>query len=280
MSRNTGAFRDGPHLGNTRSGNGLFEGVGAGVQDLTERVTYFNDFNDLDNDYVTTSGWSLNQISGAGSAAIDVTVGGAGIVGHGHLVLDCPAAEDGVCIQYDGSVAAGLSPFGITPAAAVAGTSYASHGVFAAKIRAVNVADQGFFVGMAELDATSTVMTLPEDGITSDTHCGFYQDNTLDGAWVFGVAGDDDTAAVTSTVANALTDNEWIEIGFVMDGTLSATGYYRTLGDRFWTPVATLTPDAAWDAQMLMTMANLGGAAGDDLWVDYIYFSVRRTLVI
>jgi len=285
MSRNTGAFREGPAGHNTRSGNGLFEGVGTGPQGLIDYVTYFNDFTHR-TDFLevftdeSPSYWTVTQVDAGGAAAIDITVGGAGIVGHGHLVLDCPAAQDGPIVQLDSGVGAGLATFGVTPAAAVAGTSYASHVVFACKLRALDVTNTGFFVGLAELNATSTVRTLPEGAVTSDTHCGFYQARTDVGVWDFGVAGDDDTAAVTTAVPNVLTDGEWIEVGFVMDGAASATGYYRTLGDRNWTLIGTLEPDAAWDAQMLITFAAQGEAAGDDLWIDYVYCSQRRPLVI
>jgi len=195
MSRNTGAFREGPLGHNPRSGNGLFQDVGMGPQGLIERVTYFNDFTSPDNDFDTTADWEVTQVSGGGTAAVDITVGT--IAGHGALVLDCPADEDGPIVQHDGGIAgAGFAPLGITPAAAVAGTSYASDATFAAKIMVADVTEQAFFVGLAEWNTTSAIFATPEGGITSDTHCGFYQDDSLDGAWVFGVAGDDDTAAV------------------------------------------------------------------------------------
>ena len=47
-----------------------------------------------------------------------------------------------------------------------------------------------------------------------------------------------------------------------------------------WKQVASVTLSTAWDTQMLVSMANLGAAAADDMDVDYVYFSHRRDLTL
>tara|TARA_Y100000310_G_scaffold344784_1_gene459489 strand:+ start:1103 stop:1900 length:798 start_codon:yes stop_codon:yes gene_type:complete len=262
---------------------GALEDAPIGAFANTQWVEYFNDFTSRGNDFnvAANTDWLVTQVSGGGTAVIEVVVGNLGM---GVLRLDCPADNDGPIVQYDGLEAAGLSPLGITPIAATAGSAAATDAVFASRFRMLDVSAQGIFVGLAELNATSAIRATPEGAITSDTHIGFAQADSDAGAIYFTVAGDDDTAAVTETsvIASALADSEWIEVAVRATGTDRYRGYVRTGGQKTkWTKVADgiLGSGNTWDAQMLISLANVAGGTGDDLDVDYVYFSQKRDLI-
>lgn len=267
-----GTHFEGPILG---SGSSMAGALRDGPIDLFARSpwsVYFNDFQLIDVDYVTTTDWSLTQVSGGGSASILVNSATADI---GVLRLDCPTNLDGPIVQLDGSGSAGTAPIGVTPAAATSGTSIATDAIFAARYRILDVSAQGTFVGLAELNGSSAVIAQPTGGITSDTHIGFHTDST--GAMIFTTAGNDDTAASTTTGFHTLTDSDWIEVAVRATGTTGAKGYVRIPGvENKWQEVASTTLSTGWDAQMLITMANIGSGAGDDLDVDYVMLAVRR----
>jgi hypothetical protein len=273
----------GPILGSTESMAGALEDAPIGVFANTQWVEYFNDFSLLDADYITTTDWSLNQVSGGGSAAIIKTAASSDV---GILQLDCPADNDGPIIQLDGSVATGLSPLGVTPTASTAGSAAATDAIFASRFRIWDVSAQGIFVGLAELNATSAIRATPEGAITSDTHIGFAQADSDSGAIYFTVAGDDDTAAVTvtgtSVIPDGLADEEWLEVAVRATGTDRYRGYVRSGGSAGkWNKIADgrLASGNTWDAQMLISLANLGAGTGDDLDVDYVYFAQKRDLI-
>lgn len=269
----SGSHYHGPILGSDRAMAGALENAPIDAFGQTRWVTYFNDFKLVDHDYNTTTDWSLTQVTG-GSASIVVNAATRDI---GVLVLDCPAANQGPIVQLDGSGTVTAAPLGHLPAAAVSGTSIATEAVFAARFRIQDVSAQGTFVGLAELNSASAVIATPTGGITSDTHIGFHTDST--GDLIFTVAGNDDTAAQTATsiLPDALTDSEWIEVACRASGNTRARGYIREPGSKTkWKEVADIELTTAWDSQLLVTMANLGGAANDDLWVDYVYLSRLR----
>ena len=272
----------GPILGSTDSMAGALKDAPIGAFANTQWVEYFNDFSLIDADYVTTTDWSLTQVSGGGSAAILV----GATADTGILRLDCPADNDGPIIQLDGSAAAGSAPIGITPTASTAGSAAATDAIFASRFRILDVSAQGIFVGLAELNGTSAIRATPEGAITSDTHIGFAQADSDSGAIYFTVAGDADGDAVTATgtavIPSALADSEWIEVAVRATGTNNYSGYVRVGGSAGkWREVAsgTLASGNTWDAQMLISLANIGGAAGDDLDVDYVYFAQKRDLI-
>jgi hypothetical protein len=271
----------GPILGNADSLAGGLTGAPIGTFGRTQWVSYFNDFTEQDVDYGVflaagvdvAKDWSLTQVSGGGSASVllDATTADIGV-----LRLDCPASADGPIVQLDGSTTAGKAPLGVTPAAAVTGTSVASDAIFVSRYRVQDVSAQGTFVGLAELNGTSAVIATAGGGITSDTHIGFHHDSS--GVVVFTVAGDDDTAAVTTT-SSTLTDGDWVEVACRATGTNRYAGYIRTEGSS-WSKITegVLAAGNVWDAQMLITLANIGGGTGDDLDVDYVALHVRRDL--
>lgn len=272
----------GPILGSTDSMAGALEDAPIGVYANTQWVEYFNDFNLIDADYIVTTDWSLTQVSSGGSATVLV---GAN-ADTGMLRLDCPADNDGPIIQLDGSAAAGSAPLGITPTAATAGSAAATDTIFASRFRMLDASAQGIFVGLAELNATSAIRATPEGAITSDTHLGFAQADSDAGAIYFTVAGDADGDAVTvtgtSVIPDALADSEWIEVAVRATGTDRYRGYVREGGSAGrWRKIAdgTLASGNTWDAQMLISLANLGGGTGDDLDVDYVYFAQKRDLI-
>lgn len=271
-----GTHFQGPILGSDRSMGGALEDAPVDVFARTQWVSYFNDFTRVDIDYVTTTDWSLTQVSGGGSASLIP-------LDQGILRLDCPADEDGPIIQFDSSQAAGLGMMGITPAAAVANTSEATDAVFAARFRITDVSASGIFVGLAELNSESAIIATPEGGITSDTHAGFAQTDANAGAIIFTATGAAAAAATTVTgtnvIPNALADNEYIEVAVRVTGTTRTRGYVREGGTR-WRQIADFDVSAAFANQMLVSFANIGGAAGDDLDIDYVYFAAKRDLII
>ena len=265
------AFR-GPLLGSSASMAGALENAPIDLLARTQWVTYFNDFTEEDADYDTTADWSLTQVSAGGSASIiDSPLG--------ILQLDCPADEDGPIVQLDKSATAGNASIGVTPADRVVGTSVNTEAVFASRFRMLDVSAQGIFVGLAELNGSSAVRATPQGAITSDTHIGFAQADSDAGSIYFTVAGNDDTAAVTETgiLSTALADSGWIEVAVRAVGTDKYFGYIRKPGGN-WQEVAKGTLSTGWDAQMLITLANIGGGTGDDLDVDYVMLAVKRDL--
>ena len=241
---------------------------------------YFNDFVDNDFDY-DDSGvfWTLTQVSVGGSASI-ITVANSDT---GVLRLDCPANLDGPIIQVDSGATAGLASMGVTPTDATSSVA-ASDAIFMSRFRILDVSAQGVFVGLAELNVTSAVIGTPSGAITSDTHIGFSQATTDAGAIIFSVAGDDDTAAVSKTgtdvIPSALADGEWIEVAVRATGTTGYKAYVKGGGrEARWREIANGSLSAGWDAQMLISMANLGSGTGDDLDVDYVMFAQRRDMI-
>jgi len=272
----TGSHWKHPHLGSDSAFAGALENIPLEIANNSDWSVYFNDFTNIDNDYVTTTDWSLTQVSAGGSASVLVDAGTADI---GVLRLDCPADEDGPILQYDGSGAAGTSPLGVTPAAAVAGTSIASDAVFGARFRVLDVSAQGIFVGLAELNGSSAVIATPEGAITSDTHIGFSKTDADVGSLTFTASGDADTTADTTTGVATLTDSSWIEVACRATGVNRARGYVRLPGQNTgWKQVADVAMTTDWDAQMLITLANIGAGTGDDLDIDYVWLAVRREL--
>ena len=269
----------GPILGSSESMAGALEDAPIGAFANTQWVEYFNDFSLRAVDHGATSDWTQTQVSGGGSAGVLTTVAFSDV---GILRLDCPADNDGPIVQLDGSVLAGLSPLGITPTAATAGSVAATDAIFASRFRMLDVSAQGIFVGLAELNSESPIRGTPEGAITSDTHLGFAQADSDSGAIYFTVAGDDDTAATTDTsvIPSALADSEWVEVAVRATGTDRYRGYVRSGGQNAkWNKVADGTLSTGWDAQMLISLANIGGGTGDDLDVDYVYFAQKRDLI-
>ncbi len=280
-----GSHWKGPLLGDSDSMGGALEDFPLGVFADTKYTRYFNDFQNADTDYVTgTNGWTLTQVSGGGSASIIELAD----TSEGILRLDCPVDNDGPILQYDMGVTAGLSPIGVTPTAATAGSAVETDALFVCRFRILDVSGQGIFVGLAELNATSAIKATPEGAITSDTHIGFAQSDSDVGAIYFTVAGDDDTAAVTDTsvIGTALTDSEYIEVAVRARGTdkysafVKLGGAGRTTGAD-WSKVAsgTLASGNTWDAQMLISLCNIGGGTTDDLDVDYVTLLQKRDLI-
>lgn len=259
---------------------GAEKALGGALEDIPLEMSgrspwsqYFNDFQMVDLDYVVTTDWSLTQVT-SGSASILVDTATADI---GVLRLDVTTADQGPIIQLDSSGTAGQATVGVTPAAAVASTSIASDAMMFARFRILDVSAQGTFVGLAELNGTSAVIATAAGGITSDTHIGFHTDAS--GVLVFTASGDTDTTADTTTTSHTLVDSEWVEVAVRARGVNRATGWVRRDGQNTdWEQVADITTTTSWDAQMLLTLANLGGGAGDDLDVDYVGFAVRREL--
>jgi hypothetical protein len=274
----------GPIYGSADANGGALAGLPLDFQVRSEWVTYFNDFGELTANDMTTADWSVTQVSSGGAIRIGILAAEGGDIGA--LVLDCPANEDGPIAQLDNSIATGLVGLpAITPAAAVAGTSVASEFFFASRFNMATVANQGIFVGMAEINSNSAIIATPEGAITSDTHIGFSQSDADAGALIFSAAGDADTTAnsITGTdvLGSPLVDDEWIEVAVRGKGVNLFEAWVKRGGaGARWRRIGGGTLNQDWNAQMLVSLANLGGAAGDDLIVDYVYFQSRRDLLV
>jgi hypothetical protein len=281
----------GPVVGSSDANAGSLDGLPLELQSRSQWVSYFNDFNDNDVDFgigltggidIGTS-WSLNQVSGGGSARIGILE--AEGAARGYLVLDCPANLDGPIVQRDGSLTANLFGGGVNPAAAVSGTSVSTEFVFASRFAIQDVSAQGVFVGLAELNGSSAVIGTPTGAITSDTHIGFSQAAGDAGALIFSVSGDTDTTADsitgTSVIGSPLTDGEFIEIAVRGKGLNQYEAFVKQGGEKKrWSRIGGGTSTTSWDAQMLITLANLGAGTGDDLLVDYVYLATKRDLLV
>jgi len=272
----------GPILGSSDAYAGAIADLPLDLQGHSQWVTYFNDFNTLTGNDITNADFSVNQVSSGGSARIGILE--AEGAGRGYLVLDCPADNDGPIAQWDWSIGANLAGTGVNPAAAVAGTSVATEFVFASRFAIQDVSAQGMFVGLAELNASSAVIATPEGAITSDTHIGFSQSDADAGAIIFSVSGDTDTTADSITGTNvmgtALTDGEFVEVAVRGRGLNQYSAYVKKGGAKArWRKIGEGTSTTSWDAQMLITLANLGGGTGDDLLVDYVYLANKRDLL-
>ena len=273
----------GPVVGSSDAFGGAIEGLPLDLQARSQWVTYFNEFNDLTANDITTADLSVTQVSGGGTVRIGILA--AEGADRGYLVLDCPADEDGPIAQWDWSIAAGLAGTGVTPAAAVAGTSVASEFVFASRFAIQDVSAQGIFVGLAEINSGSAVIATPEGAITSDTHIGFSQSDADAGAIIFSVSGDTDTTADsitgTNVIGTPLTDGEFIEVAVRGKGVNKYEAFVKVGGaGARWRKIGGGTATTSWDAQMLITLANLGGGVGDDLLVDYVYLATKRDLLV
>lgn len=237
---------------------------------------YANDFF-LTNDYDATNDFTLTAITG-GTAALEAS-------NIGLLRLDAPAQNQGPIVQLDGP--AGNATPGVLPTAGST-TAEPSVAILAARFALLDADTTDAFVGLAELNATSAVLTAA-GALTSDTHAGFHVTNALNGVFQISVAGDDDTAAVTQASAFTATDTAFVDVAVRIEGTTSASFYWRPAGKvpnsrpfrpHPWASIGTLTAAAAWDARMYPTIALVGDAASDYLDLDRIVFAVKRDLTI
>jgi hypothetical protein len=269
----------GPILGSSDSMGGALIGGPIDLFARTQWVTYFNDFINAPADYDVNNDWSPTTFT-AGTQTISKLYDDTAV---GILTLDGGAgANQGVVTQLDGSGAAGRAVIGYDPNAATAGTDVASEVVFASRFRIKDVDKQSVFVGLAELHATSNVLLTNTGTVTvSDNHIGFTQILTDDGAIRFSTAGTAIANLVSGTTAplqTALLDDGWIEVAIRCTGTTGYAGYVRIPGQKTnWTEVFSGT-GTAWNEQMVISLGNMGAAAGDDLDVDYVMLSVKRDI--
>lgn len=266
----------GPIFGSSETAGGALEGAPIELISRSEWVTYFNDFNNIDKDYLTTTDFSLTQVSGGGSAAVQPFAGGY----TGFLRLDCPADEDGPIVQFDSSAAAGTGCLAYSPFDESAGSYYASEAVFMSRFRINDITGCGTFVGLAELNASSAIKATPQGAITSDTHIGFAHRDSDNGAVYFTVAGNDDTAATTASAVTVASFG-WVEVALKLKGTKTYHAYVKESGaNKKWNLVASGQLSTGWDAAMLISFVNIGGGAGDDLDVDYVGLAVKRDTTV
>lgn len=255
----------GPVLGDFRALGGAGELKPIEFTGRADNVFYWNDFLTVA-DYNATDDFSLTQVSANGSA--DFTTSETGV-----LRLAVEAANDGPIIQLDGNSTG--NNLGITPAAAVAGTSVASDAMCVFRIACRDADATDFFVGFADNPA-SEVLTAA-GALTSDNHAGFHLLDANDGVILFSAAGTADTSALTTTNITTLSDDTFVELGVRVTGVNRARGYLRVAGGG-WRKVADITTTNNYDGRMFITMAAVGVGSGDDLDVDYIGFSKLRDL--
>lgn len=274
---------EGPALGSRGAGfgAGAFYNLPIEAANLQDWVVYFNDFL-VPDDYDSTNDWTETQISGGGSASL-VAATFPGI-----LRLDCPANGDGPIVQPNSS---NTALFGATPQAKTA-SQLESDFVFACRLRLADAGACSFFVGLAELNVTSTVFTTA-GAVTSDNHAGFTQadPNTATASAInTTAAGTADGNAVTTSLSSelALADNEWVDLAVRTRGINRADFYYRRAGsggpqntDRLkWVHAATTTTGGTWDGAMIPTLALVGSGSGDDMDIDWIMWAGKRDLTV
>ena len=290
-------------MGTPDSMAGALDGAPIAAFGRTRWAEYFNEFSSIANDYVTASqpaasagegatvsrseyDWKLTKVSEDGSASIGTFATTDGMTGVLRLIAPGGEGSSGPIVQLTGSAGAGTSPLGLIPNAA--GTligdqndvSVDSDAVFVTRIQLTRLNRQGIFAGLAELNATSPIIGNESGPIDSDTHIGFAQADSDDGNIYFTVAGDTAAEAVnvTDIINPALLDEEWIELAVRATGTNHYRGYVRRKGQSaVWTKVADGTLSTGWDAQMLISFANV--AEGANMDIDYVYFSQKRGLV-
>jgi hypothetical protein len=267
----------GPVMGSSDSMGGAMVGAPIELLGRTKWVTYFNDFLIDPSDYDVNDSWSPTTFT-AGVQEISAAYDDSGV---GILRLDGGAgANQGVVTQLDGSGAVGKAPFGYDPSAGTSGTSVPSEAVFASRFRIKDADKSSVFIGLAELHATSNVLLTNVNTLTaSDNHIGFHQIATDAGAIRFSTAGTAVANLVTDTsvLGTALADDGWVEVAVRCFGTTGYAGYVKIPGTGAWSMVAS-GAGTAWNEQMVISLGNLGSAAGDDVDVDYVMLSVKRDL--
>jgi hypothetical protein len=267
----------GPVLGNADSLGGAGINLPIEIINLSDNWSvYFNDFNKK-SDY-STDDFTVTQVGATGTVTVELDA----------LRLDVTTDDDGAQVQLDGSVATGLAPIGHTPTAAVADTSAAAQTVFGARFKIMDVSASGIFVGLAELiSGGSGILADSSSSVTSDTHVGFSQQDSDNGAIIFSAAGDDDTAADevngTDVMSTPLLDGIWVEVAIRMTGAAQYEAWVKTQASTTlkYNKIASGTiADSNWDKQLLPTFACLGAATTDDLWIDYVFVASKRNLLI
>jgi len=241
-------------------------------------ITFFDDFKEVDQDYSITNDWRITQLT-SGSASILLSE-------NGWLRLDVSVLNQGPIVQLDSNATAGNGNIAITPAAAVVDTSIDSEAIFASRFRIMDVSASTIFVGLAELNATSALLTTNRAVLTtSDNHAGFHQINSDVGALRFTAAGTSAGSALsitgTDVLQNPLTDGQIVEVAIRVIGTHRAIGYVRTQGTHNrWQKIGVIHTTNPWDDQMLISFGNVGAGAGDDLEIDYVFFATKRDLTL
>lgn len=233
-------------------------------------VYYFNDFIQ-DRDYDAANEFTLTQVGAAGSADFIQADNAA----NGVLRLTVAGANTGPIVQLDGDEGTSneSAPI-VVPAAAVAGTSIASRHWMGARVALRDADATDAFIGLAELNATSAVLT-GAGALTSDNCAGFHLLDASNGVFTFSAAGT--ATANTQQVAAVVTaaDDTWIEFGVEIIGNRWARGYVNGA------LVGTIDNGAnVFNDNMFITLAAIGGAAGDDLDVDYVWLSYKRNLLV
>jgi hypothetical protein len=265
----------GPLLGNPDSFAGALAGTPVDFAGRADWITYFNDFIQEGIDYNETTFWTETAYT-TGAATIHNAAG----YDMGVLKLDGGAtADDGTVAQLDGGASQGSATLGVLPADA-SSVLHATDALMVTRWRYHDVDDMAVFVGLAELEATSSVLVDTATLTTSDNHIGFHAIETDAGSIRFSTAG---TAAAnvvqdTSVLGTPLADAGWIETAVRVVGTTTYESWVRVPGGE-WYAVARGT-GTAFNAQMVPTFACIGDSVGDDLDIDYMYFAKRRNLTI
>ena len=205
---------------------------------------------------------------------------GAGIIlvdREGVLQLDGGAGtDDGTIIQFQLASSSTAEGTGI-PLDAVAGTNQTSWVSFGSRFRLLDVTNSSLFIGLADVQSTSAVLTATTTDDPAADHVGVFKPENSEvlSFQVAGAGGVPTVAAQTQTIV----DNTYIEIAMTLVGTTDAYFSYRLNTSPVWTTVNggdALVAAAGTAVNMLASFATIGQGAGDDLDIDYFWYSFPR----
>lgn len=256
----------GPILGDDRAGplRGLPMEIALAFPQDGNSVLWFNDFLN-DADYDATNNWTATIIAAGSTVAL--VADAADTEGLGLLQFDNDAVDEGHILQLDHRV--------VLHAAATAALR-PSQAAMGARFSLADANATDIFIGLAELNATSAVITAA-GALTSDNHAGFHKLSAAT-ELTFSAAGTTTASALTTvttspTLANGGVNTGFVDVAIYVEGENLARGYIN--GVR----VAEISTTTPWDGALLLTLASVAALAGDDMFVDYVWHAHRRNLI-
>jgi hypothetical protein len=264
----------GPLEGSKQAGGGGLAGLPIGpLSAMDMSVVMDVDFNKA-GDYDNVVDWTVTAIT-AGTAGI--VTGASGILAPGNLRLDAPAQDQGLILQYNTALVPG----------AASASAVTSEIIFWARFALRDADASDCFVGLAQLNALSAVLT-SAGALTSDCHAGFHCTNADNGVLRISTAGATAASATKTESIYTLSDDEKIDVCVHVTGTGAAAFYFRASGvasdsmrnPTAWKLAGRLAPEASYSTPFLPTIALVGDAAGDDLDLDRVVCAVKRDLTV
>ena len=247
--------------------------------EITEWAIFHFEFDRIDRFDLTTD-WTLTEVNGplgAGGAAVN-WIGGYSRL---HLSNQSGQRNRGPVVQFDSSAAFGtLSYLPLTGREIVV----MAHGSY------LDTTDADTCIGLAELHATSPVVTNAGDGITSDNHiclwkpCVLADDTCLpagstpidSGLWI-STAGTSNANVETTEFADfRLEDGVFYGQAFHLIGADTWVAYARNEIDSEWTRLGSGTLAVGFDNPMVPTLATLDSGTANGMSIDFLLVAIKR----